>query len=268
MEGHAEMDMAVTEGPLLARIFSARGVTATSHYFVMDWVAVWFDIVLGLLLAGALAAWLPKSFWRSFFLTAHPTLTKFWGPIVGPFVAIISFVCSVGNIPLAAVLWNGGISFGGVVAFILADLIVLPILDIYRRYYSAKMSVFILATFYLSMSLAALAIDFVSQSLGLIPAHQAKVVEASLRVNYTTVLNALFLGLAGLLLWRFFTTGGPEMLRHMYRPAGERGTGVVPEVATEHLHRSHKYICPMHPDVIEEQPGKCPKCGMKLIQAR
>lgn len=120
MEGHAEMDMSVSDGPLLRRLFSARGLTAISHYFVMDWVSIWFDIALGVILAGALAVSVPQSFWRSLFLTAHPMLTKFWGPMVGPFVAIISFVCSVGNIPLAAVLWNGGISFGGVVAFILA----------------------------------------------------------------------------------------------------------------------------------------------------
>src|SRR5215472_10678633 len=189
MEGHGEMDMAVTEGPLLQRIFSVQGLTATSHYFVMDWVSIWFDIALGLILAGALAAWVPNTFWRLFFLTAHPTLNKFWGPIIGPFVAIISFVCSVGNIPLAAVLWNGGISFGGVVAFILADLIVLPILDIYRRYYGMKMSLFILAIFYFSMSLAALAIEFAFQGLGLIPTHQAKVIEASLEFNYTSALN-------------------------------------------------------------------------------
>jgi uncharacterized membrane protein YraQ (UPF0718 family) len=199
----------------LRRIFSAKGLTATSHYFVMDWVSVWFDVALGLIIAGALSAWVPESFWRSFFLTSHPTLSRFWGPIVGPFVAIISFVCSVGNIPLAAVLWNGGISFGGVVAFILADLIVLPILDIYRRYYGMKMTLFILATFYFSMSVAALVIEFVFQGLGLIPPHQATVVQASVGLNYTTVLNIVFLVLAGFLVWRFFTTGGPMMLRHM-----------------------------------------------------
>jgi uncharacterized protein len=215
MEGHAEMDMSVTDGPLLRRIFSAKGLTATSHYFVMDWVSVWFDVALGLIIAGALAAWVPDNFWRSFFLTSHLTLSKFWGPIIGPFVAIISFVCSVGNIPLAAVLWNGGISFGGVVAFILADLIVLPILDIYRRYYGMKMTVFILATFYISMSVAALVIEFVFQGLGLIPLHQATVIQASVGLDYTTVLNIVFLVLAGLLVWRFFTTGGPMMLRRM-----------------------------------------------------
>lgn len=264
MEGHAEMDMAITEGPLLRRIFSSRGLTAISHYFVMDWVSIWFDIALGLILAGALAAWVPNAFWRSFFLTAYPTLTKFWGPIIGPFVAIISFVCSVGNIPLAAVLWNGGISFGGVVAFILADLIVLPILDIYRRYYAIKMSLFILATFYVSMSLAALAIEFAFQALGLVPTHPAQVVEASLQLNYTTILNVLFLGLASLLVWRFFTTGGPEMLSHMYRPAQAEGIRAVSGKAIEEAQYSHKYACPMHPDVIEHRPGKCPKCGMRL----
>src|ERR1700736_5516009 len=152
MEGHAEMDMSVTEGgSLWQRMTSDRGLTAISHYFVMDWAAVWLYIVGGLLIAGALAAWVPNAFWQSFFLTGHPVLATLWGPIVGPLVAVISFVCSVGNIPLAAVLWNGGISFGGVIAFIFADLIVLPILNIYRKYYGMKVSVFLFATFYTAM---------------------------------------------------------------------------------------------------------------------
>jgi uncharacterized membrane protein YraQ (UPF0718 family) len=130
------MDMSVRRGPIIKRIFSMEGRTAISHYFVMDWVAIWKDIVGGLLLAGALAVWVPKDFWKGFFLSSHPLLAKFWGPIVGPLVAIASFVCSVGNVPLAAVLWNGGISFGGVIAFIFADLIV--VLDIYRKYYGWK----------------------------------------------------------------------------------------------------------------------------------
>src|SRR5919197_3512741 len=140
MEGHAGMDMSVAEGSLLAKIFSAKGFTAISHYFVMDWASVWIDVAGGLLIAGALAAWVPDAFWRSIFFEGHDTLAKLWGPVVGPFVAIISFVCSIGNVPLAAVLWNGGISFGGVLAFIFADLIVLPILDIYRKYYGWRMA--------------------------------------------------------------------------------------------------------------------------------
>jgi hypothetical protein len=219
MEGHADMDMAVTEGPLWKRLTSAEGLTAISHYFVMDWASVWLDIVGGLLIAGALAAWIPGSFWQSFFLVDHPLLAKLWGPLIGPAVAIISFVCSVGNIPLAAVLWNGGISFGGVIAFIFGDLIVLPILDIYRRYYGLKMSAFLLVTFYLSMAAAALVVEFLFGLLGLIPQQrQARVFEASFSWNYTTWLNIAFLMLAALLVWRFLRTGGPEMLRMMNRP--------------------------------------------------
>jgi uncharacterized membrane protein YraQ (UPF0718 family) len=218
MEGHAEMDMSVAGGTLPQKIFSAKGLTAISHYFVMDWAAVWLDIFIGLLIAGALAAWVPTSFWRGFFLTSHPALTKFWGPIVGPAVAIISFVCSVGNVPLAAVLWNGGISFGGAIAFIFADLIVLPILDIYRKYYGLRMSLFLLVTFDCSMSIAALIVEFAFQALGLIPRHSAQVIEASITFNYTTVLNIIFVAITIPLLFRFFSTGGPMMLRMMSKP--------------------------------------------------
>jgi uncharacterized protein len=220
MEGHAEMDMSVTEGTLWQRITSAEGMTAISHYFVMDWASVWLDIVGGLLIAGALAAWVPQAFWQSFFLVDHPLLASLWGPIAGPLVAIISFVCSVGNTPLAAVLWNGGISFGGVVAFIFADLIVLPILDIYRKYYGWKMSTFLLASFYAAMAGAALIVEAIFWIAGLIPSERnARVVEASIEWNYTTWLNIAFLLLAALLVWRFLKTGGPEMLRMMNRPA-------------------------------------------------
>ena len=216
MEGHAEMDMSVRGGPLLKRILSPEGKTAISHYFVMDWVAIWKDIAGGLLLAGALAAWVPNEFWTAFFLSSHPVLAKFWGPVVGPLVAIASFVCSVGNVPLAAVLWNGGISFGGVIAFIFADLIVLPILDIYRKYYGWKMMWFILATFYTAMAGGALVVELLFQVAGWVPEQRsARVVEAAVTLNYTTVLNVIFLVLGALLLARFFRTGGPEMLSHM-----------------------------------------------------
>ena len=216
MEGHAEMDMSVTEGSFWQRIISKEGLTATSHYFVMDWLAVWKDIAGGLLIAGALAAWVPKDFWKEFFLVSHPIAATFWGPIVGPLVAVISFVCSVGNIPLAAVLWNGGISFGGVIAFIYADLLVLPIINIYRKYYGWKVAGLIVAIFYVAMALAALMIEFLFQLLGLIPAQRsAQIVETSISFNYTTVLNIIFLAIAGFLLVRFFKTGGPKMLAHM-----------------------------------------------------
>src|SRR5947199_8677735 len=216
MEGHAEMDMSVTEGSLWQRITSKDGFTATSHYFVMDFAAVWKDIAGGLLIAGALAAWVPPDFWQKFFLVSHPVAAKIWGPLVGPLVAVVSFVCSVGNVPLAAVLWNGGISFGGVIAFIYADLIVLPIIDIYRKYYGWKVAGLMVAVFYVAMALVALLVEFLFQLFGLIPYQRsAQIVETSIRFNYTTVLNVVFLAIALLLVIRFLKTGGPKMLAHM-----------------------------------------------------
>ena len=216
MEGHAEMDMSVTEGSLWQRITSKDGFTATSHYFVMDVLAVWKDIAVGLLIAGALAAWVPAEFWQKFFLVSHPVAAKIWGPIVGPLVAVISFVCSVGNVPLAAVLWNGGISFGGVIAFIYADLLVLPIIDIYRKYYGWKVTWLIAAVFYIAMVIAAVVVEFLFQAAGLIPSHRsARIIETAISFNYTSVLNIIFLVIAALLLVRFFKTDGPKMLAHM-----------------------------------------------------
>ncbi len=126
------------EGSFARRLFSGDGFTSVSHVFVMEWAAIIRDLVIGLLVAGAIAAWVPDSFWQAFFFAGHPLAAKLWGPLIGPVVAIISFVCSIGNVPLAVVLWKGGISFGGVVAFIFADLIIAPILNIYRKYYGAQ----------------------------------------------------------------------------------------------------------------------------------
>jgi uncharacterized membrane protein YraQ (UPF0718 family) len=225
MEGHADMDMSVTEGSILHRITSDKGFTAISHYFVMDWVSIWKDIFIGLLVAGALAAWVPNDFWQSFFLTEHPVLAKLWGPLVGPLVAILSFVCSIGNVPLAAVLWNGGISFGGVVSFIFADLLVLPILNIYRKYYGLKMTAFLFVTFLISMVAAGYVIEFLFGAIGLIPDERsARVIEASVTWNYTTVLNIVFLILGGVFVVRFLRTGGPDMLKMMDKPPDDQLT--------------------------------------------
>jgi uncharacterized membrane protein YraQ (UPF0718 family) len=219
MEGHAAMDMSIEGGSILARLASSRGFTTISHFFVMDWLSVWLDVAGGFLIAGALAAWVPDSFWRAFFLTDHPTLSTIVGPLVGPLVAIVSFVCSVGNVPLAAVLWRGGISFGGVASFIFADLIVLPILDIYRKYYSGRVALYILATFYATMALAGYLVEVIFRALGIIPTNRAvTVLERGPTWNYTSWLDLVFLLLAAVLVWRFFRTGGPEMVRMMEQP--------------------------------------------------
>ncbi|MCZ4121727.1 permease [Streptomyces sp. H39-S7] len=217
MEGHAAMDMSVQrEGSFARRLLSREGFTSTAHVFVMEWAAILRDLVIGLLIAGAIAAWVPDSFWRTFFFEGHPLASKLWGPIIGPLVAIASFVCSIGNVPLAVVLWKGGISFGGVVAFIFADLLILPILNIYRKYYGAKMALFLLGTFYLATVIAGYIVEFTFGGLGLIPDQaDAKIPMEGVTWNYTTFLNIAFLLLAAALLIRFLRTGGRDMLRMM-----------------------------------------------------
>ena len=217
MEGHAAMDMSVQGGGSFAkRLLSAKGVTSVSHIYVMEWAAVLRDIVIGLLVAGAIAAWVPESFWQSLFLTDHPTLAKLWGPIIGPVIAVLSFVCSIGNVPLAAVLHNGGISFGGVVSFIFADLIIIPILIIYRKYYGTKMMLVLLGIFYLTMVLGGYAVELIFGGLGIVPAHDvASMTTEGVQWNYTTWLNIVALLLTAALLVRFYRTGGRPMLSMM-----------------------------------------------------
>jgi len=185
----------------------------------MDWASVWVDIVLGLLIAGALAAWVPESFWQAFFLSNNPTWARIEGPLVGPLVAMVSFVCSVGNVPLAAVLWRGGISFGGVVSFIFADLIILPILHIYRKYYGWKVMGYIFITFYITMAAAGYVIEFLFAALGIIPQNRNVVaISEGIHWNYTSILNIIFLVLAAVLVMRFVRTGGISMLNMMNIP--------------------------------------------------
>jgi uncharacterized membrane protein YraQ (UPF0718 family) len=231
MEGHAAMDMSIAAGgSFWQRLFSRDGYTSVSHIFVMEWAAVLRDIVIGLLIAGAVGAWVPETFWRHLFLTGDPLAAKLWGPVIGPVISLLSFVCSIGNVPLAGVLWNGGISFGGVVSFIFADLIILPILVIYRKYYGTRMMLMLLGTFYATMVIAGYIVEFLFGGLGLIPAERtARVAEEGIRWNYTTVLNIIFLLLAAALLVRFFRSGGRSMLKMMggspdaSEPAREQG---------------------------------------------
>ncbi len=217
MEGHAAMDMSVRrEGSFARRLFSAEGWTSVAHVFVMEWAAILRDLVIGLFIAGAVAAWVPDSFWQAFFFDGHPLAAKLWGPLVGPLVAVVSFVCSIGNVPLAVVLWKGGISFGGVVAFIFADLLILPILNIYRKYYGPRMTAFLAAAFYAATVVAGYLVEFVFGGLGLVPDQaDAKVPAEGVSWNYTTFLNIAFLLLAAALVVRFLRTGGRAMLAMM-----------------------------------------------------
>ncbi len=216
MEGHGAMDMSVTEGPFLRRLFSARAFTGISQYYFMNLASLWTDLLIGFLISGALAAWVPDSLWSKFFLTGHGAVSDVWGAFVGPLISMVAFVCSVGNVPLAAVLWRGGISFGGAIAFIFADLIIIPILNIYRKYYGWRMMAYLLVISYAAMVVAGLVIGVSFDALHLVPTNRAVTVfQDRPKWDYTTFLNIGFLVLSAVLGFRFLRTGGREMLRMM-----------------------------------------------------
>jgi uncharacterized membrane protein YraQ (UPF0718 family) len=193
--GHNHGAMAEAGGTLWQKLGRRETWVQVAHGFVMDWTMLWKDIVLGFLIAGALSAFVPDGVWQALFVKgASPWIQVPANALLGPIVAMLSFVCSIGNVPMAAVLWGSGVSFGGVLAFLFADLIVLPLLDVYRRTYGWKMAAYIGAVFYAAMVLSALVMDLAWGSLGWIPkVHpnvQAEMIHVS--INYTFWLNILF----------------------------------------------------------------------------
>jgi len=234
MEGHAAMDMSVSgDSPFWRRLLSPRAFTATSHLYVMNWWSVLFDIVLGLSIAGCLAAWVPDRFWGHLFFAGHPLAAKLWGPLIGPAISVVAFVCSIGNVPLAAVLWNGGISFGGVISFIFADLIIIPILLIYRKYYGTRMALRLFVLFYATMAAAGYIIELVFAPLGLVPAtRNAKAISSHISLDSNTYLNIVAIALTLVLAVRFLRTGGRPMLAMMGGNPGHTDPGEHPPTPT------------------------------------
>jgi YHS domain-containing protein len=166
--GH-EHHMAGEAMTVRQRLTSLAAWSDVAHNFRNDWTMLWKEITIGFLLAGFVGQF-HDSFFNSLFVTHAPGAVKLVeNAVVGPLVAALCFVCSVGNIPLAAVLWSGGISFAGVIAFIFADLIVLPIIAIYRRYYGNSYALRIVALMFLTMVIAALVVDGLFAGAGLIP---------------------------------------------------------------------------------------------------
>jgi len=189
-------------GPLLARLRRRETWLAVARHFQMDCAMLWKDVVIGFLIAGALAAFVPAGLWQTLFLRgASPWLQVPANALIGPVVAMLSFVCSIGNVPMAAVLWGSGVSFGGVLAFLYADLLVLPLLDVYRRYFGWKMAAYIATVFYLTMVVTAVIMDLAFRALGWIPASRPALHGAmmSFGFNGTFWLNLVF-GLAALAL--------------------------------------------------------------------
>ena len=190
--------------PLKVRLQSVAGWADSATYTMSDLTMVRRELLIGYTVAGFLAVLVPTSVWQAVFITGHGFWTSVENAIVGPFIAIISFVCSIGNVPLAAALWKGGISFGGVIAFIFADLIAFPLLLIYRRYYGTRLMLRMLVVFWALMSTAGLLTELLFQAAGLVPTvRPTTIAPAHFSWNYTTYLNLLFLALFGVLYWLY-----------------------------------------------------------------
>lgn len=191
-----------------------RRWTRVAHAFVTDWSMLWKEILGGFLIAGLLATLMPHGWWEAlFFQSGPPAIRLIENALVGPIIAMISFVCSVGNIPLASLLWSHGISFGGVISFIYADLIVVPIIIIYAKYYGARAAAWITGIFYVSMVLAGIIVDLIFSALGLIPQglRPPSVVEhAHIIWNYTSWLDVAAAVSASWLLFLHFKSGGKQ----------------------------------------------------------
>ncbi|MDT7713901.1 MAG: uncharacterized protein QOG46_2826, partial [Pseudonocardiales bacterium] len=201
---HAHASATDAEQPWRTRIRSMAGWADASGYAISDITMLRKELVIGFVAAGFAAIAVPMRVWQALFLTGHGFWSALENVVVGPVLAFISFVCSIGNVPLAAALWIGGISFGGVISFVFADLITLPLLLIYRKYYGTRLTLRLLAVFWVVMSVAGLATEYVFRALRLMPAvHPQMIAMEGVAWNYTTILNIIALAAFGVLYWLY-----------------------------------------------------------------
>jgi hypothetical protein len=202
--GHDHGSMEAAQGTFFERLRRPETHVAIAQNVAMDFSMLWKDLLGGFIIAGFLGALVPDGAWKVLFLQgAPPAVRLVENAVVGPLIAVISFVCSIGNVPLAAILWTSGISFGGVLAFLYADLIVLPLLDIYRKYYGGRMMLYIFAVFFVTMAVSAMIMDGAFSLLHLVPTPNPHIVRdvTTFSFNYTFWLNIVF-GALALYLWR------------------------------------------------------------------
>jgi uncharacterized protein len=235
--GHVHGGAAASRAGWRERLKSPAGWADAASYTLADVKMLRKEMVAGYLVAGFLAVLVPTSVWRAVFISGHGFWTSLENVVVGPFIAIISFVCSIGNVPLAAALWHGGISFGGVVSFVFADLITLPLLLIYRRYYGGRLTLKLLAIFWTVMSAAGLAVEYLFRAATIEPTKRpGTVAPTAFHWNYTTFLNVAF-GIVLTALW--------WLARNQQRLGGGEGYAIDPvcgmqvEVANAAAHAEH-----------------------------
>jgi uncharacterized membrane protein YraQ (UPF0718 family) len=202
--GHEHGSMEGEGRGIVERLRDPGTRVAVAQNFAMDFSMLWKDLLAGFLIAGALGALVPGGAWKALFLNgAAPGVQLVGNAVIGPVIAILSFVCSIGNVPMAAILWASGISFGGVLAFLYADLIVLPLLDVYRKYYGVRMMLYIFGVFFATMVVSAIAMDLAFSALHMVPKPNPNIRRdlTMFSFNYTFWLNLVF-GALGLYLWR------------------------------------------------------------------
>jgi uncharacterized protein len=214
--GHDHGSAETERGSLLERLRSRATRVSVAQNAAMDFSMLWQDLLIGFLIAGVLGVFVPDGAWKVLFLEgSSPGLRLVENALIGPVIAIFSFVCSIGNVPLAAILWTSGISFGGVLAFLYADLIVLPLLDVYRKYYGIRMAAYIFALFFVTMVISAIIMDGAFSALHLVPVPNRNAVHdlTMFSFNYTFWLNLIF-GALAIYLWRLDATQPMEGMGH------------------------------------------------------
>ena len=237
MTAVSEQRQAELEGqPWRRKLTSMAAWSDAAAYTVADLTMLRKELVIGYGVAGFLAVLVPQAGWNALFVPGHGALTLIENALVGPVIAFLSFQCSIGNVPVAAALWKGGISFGGVISFLFADLVAAPLVLIYRRYYGGPLTLRLLGLFWAVMAGAGLIVQGIFSGAGLVPRHRpTQIVTTSFHWDYTTALNILFLAVFAYLYWLY---------RNRDRLGGGAGYAIDPvcgmqvRTATAPAHRS------------------------------
>ncbi|HTV48063.1 MAG TPA: permease [Phycisphaerae bacterium] len=212
-----EHDMQTPKETLKQKISRRENWARIADAFIMDASMLWKEILGGFLIAGFLMVLVPDQWWQNLFITqGSGPVRLIENAIVGPLIAVASFVCSIGNIPLAGLLWSSGISFGGVISFIYADLIIVPLILIYRKYYGARAAIYITLVMYVSMVIAGILVDLLFGAWGLIPTSRppSAIAQAMFAWNYTTWLDFAAILLIGWFMWVHFKTAKAKAANH------------------------------------------------------
>lgn len=257
LEESSKFDM--KESSWREKIASRQGWRSAAGYTIGDFIMLRKELIIGFIVAGLASTLVSVQVWQALFLTGHGFFSALENAIIGPFIAFISFVCSVGNVPLAAALWQGGITFGGVIAFIFADLLAFPLVMIYRKYYGNRLALRLSLIFWFVMSLSGLITEGIFSLLSQIPTHHIGAMRVSwIGLNSTTILNAIALIVLGTVYWLYKTKGSSEMENEFAQdPVCKMQVRIADAPAkTEHDGRMYYFCMPGCKESFLAEPAK------------